>query len=393
MNLDVLLHAALAEVHPMARVSAALVDLVPEMEIHLLAIGKGAPAMARGALLAWEPHITHSLIVTADDVDDLGLEVLRSGHPVPDARSLDAADQCLEFAARAPSLLVCISGGASSLVCAPSDGITLRTKQALTHALLVSGAPIADVNVVRKHLSRIKGGGLARAAGEAPVFTLVMSDVVRGHMRDVGSGPTLPDPSTIAQAKKIVKKWVPGPEYANLPFVPTGEVPNSVDAKEVVGPDDLARAMSSRLRQRGLTVTLRKPTLAPVERVAKEYLAAVEKMRPGEALLGVGEPSLKVPRDAKGRGGRSTHLATLVGRELPSGFMFGAFATDGVDGCSRTAGAIVDGTFRERAGVDTIARSLATFDTGTLHLAVDTALMENPTGHNLADLHVLVRLT
>lgn len=390
MKLDALLHAALAEIHPMARVSAALADLVPEMEIHLLAIGKAAPGMARGALLAWEQHIHNVLIVTADDVDDLGLEVLRAGHPVPDDRSLDAAEQCLEFAARAPSLLVCISGGASALVCAPCDGMTLKSKQAVTRALLASGAPISDVNVVRKHLSRIKGGGLARAAGDAPVFTLVQSDVVRGHIYDVGSGPTVSDPSTIADAKKIVKRWAP--ECGILPFVETGEVPNSVDAKIVGGPMDLARSMSSRLKQKGFTVTLRKPTQAPVERVAKDILAAAKKLRPGEAAIGVAEPSLKVPFGMTGRGGRSTHLAALVGKSLPPGYQFGAFATDGVDGCSGTAGAIVDGAFAERAGVEVIDHALATFDTGTLHLAKGTAVPEGPTGHNLADLHVLVRM-
>lgn len=390
MKLDALLMAALAELHPMARVSAALSDLVPEMEIHLIAIGKGAPAMARGAMLAWESHITRSLIVTSDDVDDLGLEVLRAGHPVPDSRSVDAADLCLDFAARAPSLLACISGGASSLVCAPSEGVTLKTKQLLTKALLSSGARISDVNTVRKHLSRIKGGGLARAAGEVPVFTLIMSDVVKGTMDDVGSGPTLADTSNVAEAKKIVKKYAP--EFLKLPFVKTGDVPNSVDARVVVAPDDLARKMSSRLRQKGFTVSLRKPTQAPVTQVAKELLAAAKKMAPGEALIGVGEPSLKIPPEATGRGGRNSHLAALVGKELPSGYQFGAFATDGVDGSSGTAGAIVDGAFVERAGSDTIAREIARFNTGPLHLAAGTALMENPTGHNLADLHVLVRL-
>ena len=389
LKLDTLLHAALAEIHPMARVSAVLAELAPEMEIHLLAIGKAAPAMARGAFLAWESHIQRSLIVCPDDTDDCGMEVFRAGHPLPDERSVAAGAMCLEFAARAPSLLVLVSGGASALACAPAPGVTLAQKQAVTRALLRSGAPIGDINVVRKHLSRIKGGGLARAAGEAPVFTLVMSDVVRGHPRDVGSGPTMSDPSTVAQARKIVQKWAP--DYADLPFAKTGMVGNSVDAKVVVAPDDLARAMSSRLRHRDFKVTLRRPTTAPVARVARALLKEAARMAPGEALVGVAEPSLKIPPDATGRGGRSTHLAALVGKDLPSGYTFGAFATDGIDGTSDTAGAIVDGAFVERAGAEEIARALATFDTGTLHLRAGTALPAEPTGHNLADLHVLVR--
>jgi hydroxypyruvate reductase len=311
---------------------------------------------------------------------------------VPDVRSIQAGEQCLEVAARAPSLLVCISGGASSLVCVPSDGVTLRMKQHVTRALLASGAPIADVNVVRKHLSLIKGGGLSRAAGEAPVFTLIMSDVVRGQLSDVGSGPTLPDATTVDDAKKIVKKWLPGTDFASLPFAETGDVPNSVEAKIVVAPSDLARAMSSRLKHKGYTVVVRKPTQAPVERVAKDILATAKRLRPGQAAIGVGEPSLKVPEGTRGRGGRSTHLAALVGKALPPGYLFGAFATDGVDGASNTAGAIVDGAFAERVGVEAIDRAIAAYDTGTLHASAGTAMMEAPTGQNLADLHVILRL-
>lgn len=389
MKLESLVFAAIAELHPMARVSAVLSTLAPEMEIHALAIGKGAPAMMRGALHSWESHITRTLVVTSDDTDPMGLEVMGAGHPLPDERSVEAAEHCLDFAARAPSLLVLVSGGASSLVCAPSKGVTLETKRAVTRALLASGAPIGDMNIVRKHLSRIKGGGLARAAGEVPVFTLIMSDVVRGHMRDVGSGPTLGDPSTVAQAKSIVQKWAPA--FATLPFAKTGKVTTTIEPQVVVAPEDLARAMSSRLRQKGFSVTLRKPTQAAATRVANELLAAAKQLRPGEALVGMGEPSLRLP-EVHGRGGRSTHLATLVGRSLPSGYVFGAFATDGVDGSSGTAGAVVDGAFALRAGEDMIEHALTTFDTGTLHLATGTALMENPTGHNLADLHVLLRL-
>jgi hydroxypyruvate reductase len=346
--------------------------------------------MARGALLAWESHITRTLIVTSDDTDAFALEVLRAGHPVPDARSVHAGDQCLEFAARAPSLLVLISGGASSLVCAPSAGVTLKTKQTVTRRLLESGAPVTDVNVVRKHLSRIKGGGLARAAGDAPIFTIVMSDVVKGKPEDVGSGPSLSDGSTIASARKIVAKWAP--DLGELPFVKTGKVKNAFDLKVVVAPSDLARAMSSRLKQRSYAVTIRPPTVAPAEHLAKEYLRVAKTLKPGEALIGVAEPSVKLPPGVQGRGGRSTHLATLVGRALPPGYVFGAFATDGVDGSSGTAGAVVDDSFAYGAGKGVIDYALATFDTGSLHLAQGTALPEDPTGHNLADLHVLLCL-
>ncbi|MBX3232691.1 MAG: DUF4147 domain-containing protein [Labilithrix sp.] len=386
-KLESLLQAALAELHPTARVAGALAGLEPLEEVRLVAIGKAAPAMARGALMAWSQSIVETLVVTTDDTNAAGLQVFRAGHPLPDARSVTAADLCFGVAARAASLLVLVSGGASALVCAPAPGVTLKDKRAVTQALLESGAPIADINVVRKHLSRIKGGGLARAAGGVPVYTLAMSDVVKGGLHDVGSGPSVGDPSTVAQARRVVARWAP--KYADLPFVKTGRTGANVGGDVVIAPADLARAMSSRLRQRDITVRVLRPSDAPLERLAKEYLRAAKTLAPGHALVRVAEPSLTVT--GEGRGGRSTHLATLVGRQLPSGCIFAAFATDGVDGTSDTAGAVVDDTFVARAGEDAIVRALAAFDTGPLHLGLGTAVPTEPTGHNLADLHVLVR--
>lgn len=389
LNIEQLLHAALAELHPMARVSGALAALEPTGEVHVCAIGKAAPAMTRGALMAWGGSISKTLVITSDDTDEAGLPVLRAGHPIPDQRSVEAAEECLMFAAAAPSLLVLVSGGASSLVCAPIEGVTLRTKQSVTRALIQSGAPIAEVNIVRKHLSRIKGGGLARAAGEAPVFTLIVSDVVHGAPEDVGSGPSLADTTSVKRAQKILQRWAP--DLGMLPFAKTGKVKNDVGVKVVVAPKDLARAMSSRLRQRGIKVEVRDPSDAKVEKLAKEYLTAAATMKPGEAIVRVAEPSVAVPANAKGRGGRSTHLATLVGKELPAGFQFAALATDGVDGSSDTGGAIVGGDFLDYVDEKALERALADFDTGPLHLQAGTSVDANPTGHNLADLHVLIR--
>jgi len=244
---------------------------------------------------------------------------------------------------------------------------------------------------VRKHLSRIKGGGLARAAGSIPVYTLAMSDVINGEVHDIGSGPGVADPSTVAQARRIARKWVP--RHADLPFMKTGRVGENVGGDIVIAPTDLARAMSSRLRQRDITVKGLKPSLASVERLAQEYLSAAKRLEPRSAIVRVAEPSLTLPRDDSktGRGGRSTHLATLVGRGLPAGCAFGAFATDGVDGSSDTGGAVVDDSFATRAGESAIERALASFDTGPLHRRLHTAVEGEASGHNLADLHVLIR--
>jgi hydroxypyruvate reductase len=365
------------------RVAASL--RLPRGPVFVVAIGKAAPAMAEGALARCRPE--RCVVVCPDETDARGLDVLRAAHPVPDARSVRAAQACLELAreaslarARRGVLVVLVSGGASSLVCAPA-GVDLATKRAVTKAMLRSGASVVDLNVVRKHLSRIKGGMLARAAGEARVVTRIASDVVGGSPADVGSGPSVADPSTVADARRLLRRWAPS--FADLPLVRTNASARG-DVRVIASPEDLAKAVARALRQRGVASRVLPASVASVEELAREYLAA--RLRAGTAIVRAAEPSLVVTR--KGRGGRSTHLAALVGRDLPRGVAFLALATDGVDGASGTGGALVRAGFADRDAVD---RALARFDTGPLHRAAHTAIPEAASGHNLADLHVLFR--
>ena len=398
------LSRALAEMSPSDRVAAALPARPPRpmtAPVSVIAIGKAAPAMTVGALRRWDRHVADVLIVTPDGTDatavarDRRVEVLRAGHPVPDRRSMDAADRCLTRArvrsVEGGSLLALVSGGASALVCAPAVGIRLEDKQAVTRAMLASGASIHDINVIRKHLSRIKGGGLARAARPAPVMTLVVSDVIGGTIADVGSGPTVGDTSTVARARRLLARHAP--DYAGLPLVTTGPANNVVSARMVASPEELAKRIARALRERGLRVRVLEPSLDTFDELAQAYVALASRLRPGTALVRAAEPSVELPiaRTPTGRGGRSTHLAARVGLELPRGTTFLAAATDGVDGSSGAAGAIVDGTFRDRVGESAIVHALERFDTGPLHRAANSALPERPTGHNLADLHVLLR--
>jgi hydroxypyruvate reductase len=159
----------------------------------------------------------------------------------------------------------------------------------------------------------------------------------------------------------------------------------------VASPEELAKVAAAELRSRGVRVRLLPPSQAPASALAKRYRALAARLGRRSAVLRVAEPSLEIPPNAKGRGGRSTHLATLVARALPPGVAFLAAATDGVDGRSGTAGAIVDRAFARRAGANAITKALAEFDTGSLHVRARTAIPMGPTGHNLADLHVLIR--
>lgn len=348
-----------------ARVREALPD---EPLPFALAVGKAAPAMMRGALARW-PEL-RGLVVTTDGTDvelPARVRVLFAGHPVPDRRSVRAADEAL--ALEGP-LLVLVSGGASALLCAPAPGVTLARKREVTRALITGGATIRELNVVRKHLSRIKGGGLSAA------LTLVASDVVGGGVDDVGSGPSVRDTSTLGDARRILARY--GLEAPLLPRKRAACGP----ARIIASPEEHARVLAAQLGARLLP-----PSDASVDVLAREYMHYAHELGPGEVLVRAAEPSLEVT--GRGRGGRSTHLAALVGLTLPRGVSFCASATDGVDGTSGTAGALVDARLQRHA--PRVRDALRRFDTGPLHLALGTALPGGPTGHNLADVHVLWR--
>ena len=405
-----LLVKALDELDLAARVAEAL-GPVPKMPARVVAIGKAAPAMAAGAVAHWGQAIERCLVVAPDDTNvdalrraasrariDERLVVMRASHPLPDARSVRAGAACLQaVASDEPRLVVVlVSGGASALVCAPSAGLTLTTKRDVTRALLLSGASVQDLNVVRKHLSRIKGGGLARAAGANAVLTLIASDVIGGSRADPGSGPSVPDASTVADARRVLRRFAPA--FADVVLTRTVG-PSSADAKRlrtkmVASPEALALSVAKLLRERGLVVRVLSPSQASAEQLAAEYVARASRAAPC-ALVRVAEPSLAVPPRA-GKGGRCTHVATLVGRALSPlrSVVFAAFASDGVDGTSTTGGAIVDERFaaqvEARVSDGALDRALARFDTGPLHRAAGTALPMHPTGHNLADVHVLL---
>src|SRR6201990_1716684 len=209
--------AAVAAAHPDV-VLAAHLRPVPKGRVICLAAGKGAAAMGAAA----ERHYPEPLeldparlLGTAPPRHGHGvptrrIRVVEAGHPVPDEAGLQGAADRLELAASAEAgdlLLVLLSGGGSANWIAPVEGISFAQKQQVTRALLRSGAPIGEINTVRKHLSRIKGGRLARAGQRAEIVTLAISDVPRDDPSAIASGPTVSDPTTLADARAIVAKY------------------------------------------------------------------------------------------------------------------------------------------------------------------------------------------
>src|SRR6201991_4400099 len=209
--------AAVAAAHP-GVVLAQHLPAIPRGRVICLAAGKGAAAMAAAA----ERHYLDTLGLDPDRLTGLAttrhghgvptrrIRVIEAGHPVPDEAGLKAADDTLRLAAEATAgdlLLVLLSGGGSANWIAPVDGITFAQKQQVNRALLRSGAPIGEVNTVRKHLSRIKGGRLARAGQRAEIVTLAISDVPHDEPSAIASGPTVPDPTTLADARALVARY------------------------------------------------------------------------------------------------------------------------------------------------------------------------------------------
>jgi glycerate 2-kinase len=382
------------------RVARAIPRLPGTRPVAILAVGKAARAMACGALSAVGDRVALALVVEPDGVRgalprDPRVQVLVASHPDPDARSVAAARRALEVVHASELTLALVSGGASSLLCLPR-GVTLARYVRVVSTLLLGGATVREVNVVRRHMCAAKGGGLARQAG-GPVHTLIASDVIGGGMHDVGSGPTVADPSTRSQARAVLRRFAPRlalpPLYESLKA--TTPAARSLRARFVASPDDLARAVARELEDRRdhcSATRILAPSTASVAELAHEYLARARALRPGEALVRAAEPSLRVQGAGPGRGGRSTHLALLLAPDLPDGVVFLAGASDGVDGASGTAGAAVDATLLAHASRDAIARALACFDSAPLLVSAGMGVAFGPTGNNLADVHVLARL-
>jgi hydroxypyruvate reductase len=371
---------ALAALDPAALVEAALPPLPPRhARVLVVAAGKAALAMTRGALARWPDRIEE--VVTAT-----------GGHPTPDAESVASAERALARAATLGPrdlLLALVSGGASSMLAAPAAPMTLADKRALVAALLDGGTPIRDVNLVRRHVSRVKGGRLALAANAARVLTLALSDVVGGAPQDIGSGPTVPDPTTCDDALAVLARAGIAPPSGLGESVKPGEI--RARARILADPAALSREVARALARRGLLVTEDPPDEGDARAIADARVARAAGLAPGEAVVIATEPTLALP-PSRGRGGRAGWVALASMVRLPEGVTLLCAASDGVDGTSGASGAVVSQRDAARAGAARIQEALAAFDDASVHDALGTHLPGGPTGHNLADVHVLARL-
>ncbi|MEC9367337.1 MAG: glycerate kinase [Pseudomonadota bacterium] len=341
----------------------------------ILAAGKGTSAMVRAAeahyLDASPPVPIEGIGVTRNGfaLPTRVIPLIEAGHPVPDANSVRAAKAVLELASGAgekDTVLVLLSGGASALWTAPVEGVTLEEKQAVTRGLLKSGAPIGEINCVRRHLSRIKGGRLALAASPARVITLAISDVPRDEPAAIGSGPTVGDPTTLADARAILRNRrvsVPASVTAALSREenetpdPASNIFARTNFALIARPAGSLEAAACTARDMGYAVRLLGDSLEGEARdVARDHAAlAIEALKRGERLALLSGGELTVTIRGEGRGGPNQEYALAVALAIAGqkGISGLAADTDGTDGGSGAAddpaGALFDASTVERA--------------------------------------------
>lgn len=398
-------------------------ELSEDNRLLLAAVGKAAVTMAAAAAEILGERLSGGVVVTkhghaAGHRLPATLQVYEAGHPTPDIHGLQAAGEVqrlLEGAAASDRVLALISGGASALLPLPPPGVTLEELGALTGMLLRSGATIVELNTVRKHLDLLKGGGMARLASPAPLAALALSDVVGDPLDAIASGPTVPDPTTFADAWAILERYglaeaAPPAIRERLQAGVRGEIPETLKPGDplfenvtttLIGSNRLA-ALAAKEAAEGLGY--RSLILSTfVEGEAREIGKLAAALARGVArhgdpfpapvcLVMGGETTVTVR--GGGRGGRNQELALSAAIALDGlpGAAVMALATDGTDGPTDSGGAVVDGTTIARArslGLDPQA-ALANNDAYPFLEQTGSQLKIGPTGTNVNDLIVIV---
>ncbi|NNC92390.1 MAG: DUF4147 domain-containing protein [Acidimicrobiia bacterium] len=391
--------AALEAVDPEHAVRTALRESPIASPVTVVAIGKAAPAMARAV------GGRASGIVVTDHIEPLPDDFVSytGGHPIPDASSWQAGQAVISLLASTDGpVLFLISGGASALCEVPAPGLAIEDLSAVTGALLKSGADITAMNTVRKHLSSVKGGRLAVLCAGRPARTLLMSDVVGDPLDTIGSGPTVADPTTFTDAERVLDDYrvaVPGVVAAFLAAGRRGEVEEtpkdgfSTHPVEIVADGSVAAAAAvGAAEQVDIPARIETAKLAgDAETAATGAVTAATEV--GMTFL-AGETTVKVT--GGGVGGRNQHAALAAALMLDGAddqILFGTLATDGVDGPTDAAGAVVDGGTVGRGG-DAGLDAVSYFDNHASHPFLEASgdlLRIGPSGTNVGDLWVVWR--
>jgi glycerate 2-kinase len=411
--LSAMFDAAVAAADP-RHVLAAHLPEKPRGRCVVVGGGKSAALMAAALEDAWPDVSLEGTIVTryGHAVPTRRIEVIEAAHPVPDANSERGARRLLErVRGLGPDdvVLALMSGGASSLLALPAPGLTLADKQALNRDLLACGARIGEMNCLRKHLSGIKGGRLAAAAAPARVLTLAISDVPGDDPAVIGSGPTVPDPTTFADARAIVARYgIAAPPAAAARLAQdTGETPKpgelpNAEFRLIAAPMLALRAVAEIARGFGLTPLILGDALEGEARELGTAMAGIARsvrthgvpVAPPAVLLSGGETTVTLGRGPTGNGGRNTEflLGLAVALDGAPGVWALAADTDGIDGTDEVAGALVapDTLARVRAAGRDPRAALAAHDSHTLFDLVGDAIRTGPTLTNVNDFRAIL---
>jgi glycerate 2-kinase len=411
-------HAALAAADPAGAVERYLRarDFSKFRRVFVIGAGKAGASMAQAAERVLGRRIAAGLINVKDGhlAKLRRIELNECGHPLPDERGVAGAQRIAQLAGEAgkDDVVIClISGGGSALLPLPSEGITLEEKQSVTRLLLACAANIHEINAVRKHLSRIKGGQLARLAAPAPVEALLLSDVIGDDLDVIGSGPTAPDVSTFASAQAILEKFaildrVPPAVKERLDRGIRGEIPETPKPNDamfarvrnvVVGSNRLAlTAAARRARALGYRTLVLASRIQGETRdiagmhaaIAHELATSSEPVKPPACIISGGETTVTIKGDGLGGRNQEFALAAAIGiAGLENVVVFSA-GTDGSDGPTDAAGAIADG--------DTLARNpdaqnyLDRNDSYHYFDALGDLIRTGPTNTNVMDVRIVL---
>jgi len=398
------------------RAGNASVDLREFKSIVAISYGKASYAMAQGLARVLGPEFSpEGILVTpsAPEAELPGWKLFIGGHPIPNEGSLAAGRAILDRLARCDErtlIFFLISGGGSSLVEQPLDPlVTLADFQWLHSALVTCGAPIDEINAIRKHLSATKGGRLAAAAPLSVKLTLAISDVPQGQESALASGPTLPDPTTIRDAERIVREYklmeTLSPVIRDaIEAHSLRETPKNGDAAFarshfvlLLGPHELLHAAHHACEAEGYLCLCDNATDNwPVEK-AVDYLlaqlAAHASANPNRPVAVLCDGELSSPATGDGMGGRNAaFVLAIVAKIAEKKITVLSAGTDGIDGNSNAAGAMADGETLERArgaGLDP-GEFLRRCDSSTFFARLGDTIVTGPTGNNLRDLRILL---
>jgi len=400
-----LFDTAVSAVSPQACMPDALSTL-PEGKIIVIGAGKAAASMAFEVEKRRPGDVSGLVIVPyGHGVTCEYIEVIEAAHPLPDEAGVAASRRILELVAELsePDHVLClISGGGSSLMTLPADGITLAEKQELTHALLTSGAAISEINCVRKHMSAIKGGKLAAACWPARVRTLLISDVPGNDVSVIASGPTVHDNTTPADALEILRRYsieLPGP-LRSVFENPTTTNAAFVEDVTVLATSDDAIAAAVRLAESNNYATMNLGDLeGDARELAGNHAGLAKKIADGGGpfaapmvILSGGETTLEVT--GSGHGGRNSEYALALAIALDAHPKISAIVcdTDGIDGTGDNAGCLVLPDTLARASslsMDALAYQ-ANNDSYNFFAALDDLVVTGPTRTNVNDFRAIL---